>query len=155
MVNVLRARTTWSIHALREEGTLRLCMGVPMTITSARSSSAINWSDLADDPVPGWPASFECCMDAYSASMCGSVPSPSPRAINSALGFSRTSMSTIFFESFRLSDNSPRELNVRCKMFIYWYSEDRFQGSGDAFLMRLDRLASVSHGTTVKTRWIN
>ncbi|MDR6203677.1 hypothetical protein QF025_002397 [Paraburkholderia graminis] len=40
-------------------------------------------------------------------------------------------------------------------MFIYWYPEDRFQGSGDAFLMRLDRLASVSHGTTVKTRWIN
>ena len=46
-------RRIWSIHALRTEGMVKLCMGVPMTITSAASTSSISASETSREPFGG------------------------------------------------------------------------------------------------------
>ncbi|MCY1220018.1 hypothetical protein D9M72_320170 [compost metagenome] len=64
VLNVRRARTTWSIHAFSAEGTPRLCMGVPMTTTSDASSSRISSSDRATEPSCVVCAVAECWVSA-------------------------------------------------------------------------------------------
>ncbi|KAG0919495.1 hypothetical protein G6F32_016120 [Rhizopus arrhizus] len=52
MRKVLRARTTWSIQTFNDDGTVKLCIGVAMTICVAACRAWINRVDCRSAPRP-------------------------------------------------------------------------------------------------------